>query len=451
MVLRQGILISLVVALLPASDALADVGHPIDVAPMVSDSRNQVWAAAAWSAQAQCWLVAWREGYLNEPSCDIYCARLAADGTALDSKGICLSTPKSARNNRPRVACDGRDFLVVWEQYRLASDKTPETGDWDVVAKRVSADGIADKDTLIIAQGKHNQCRPDVTFARGYYLITWMGYEGSLYGVQAIRYLPNGKAVDKTPLILARHDPKGTNKSEPLVNALLPVLAADQQGHVLAAFYKSPLNVREHPGYFRHLAFRSVDVSAGKAIGDPPPPRPTTKLVPGTGGYPYEELAPALALGKSGALLVCRADSRRMTNKDRHKVLSLCRLSKSGEVISMDAFGSSLILSDSFYPLQMRPCVAFDGQTYLVVSDVLSSTKVERKHETAWERYVRILGWKVEEDGKLQTEDGFVVAGTPQRQCLLPAVAAGPQGTWLVVYSEVRGIDNVKVVGRVVK
>jgi hypothetical protein len=423
----------------------ADVGAQFDIAPQAPEARHQVWAAAAWCESGGCWLVVWREGYLNDRVSDIWCARVAADGKSLDPQGIRLTDSKGL-NNRPRVASDGKGFLVVWETYHPSGTEQAADSSWNVVARRVSADGQIDKNLLVIAGGPHNQCRPDVVFAKGHYVIAWMGYQRGIYGVHAIRYLPDGKPADDRPIVLARHEPKDASKPGPMMNALLPVLATDQEGNVLATFFQSILNAREHPGYSRHLAFRAIDPATGKPVGPEPSPRPTAKPIPGTGGYPYEQLAPGLALGRHGGLLVCRA-----TGRNAPKVLSLCQLTKSGEVIAMRDFGSSLIADDNFYPLQMRPAVAFSGNSYLVVSDCLSYGSRAKKQDGARERYVRIIGWKVMEDGKMESEDGFVLAGTESRQCLLPSVAAGPQGTYLVVYSEVRGVDNTKVAARLVK
>lgn len=421
------------------------VSSPMDIAPQAAGTRHQVWASAAWSETGRCWLVVWREGYLNEHVCDIWCARITADGKTLDHQGIRL-TDGNGLNNRPRVASDGKDFLVVWETSRQRAAEKDAAGDWDVVARRVTVDGAADKEILVIARGKHNQCRPAVAFAKGRYFIAWMEYERGVYGVHGMWYLPEGKAAGKSTVVLARHEPKGLDKPGPAVNALLPVLAADREGNVLVTFFHSILNAREHPGFYRHLAFRSIDADTGKPIGPGPSPRPTAKMVPGTGGYPYEQLAPGLALGQSGGLLVCRS-----TGREAPKVLSVCQLSKNGEVVAMRDFGSSLIANDNFYPLQMRPGVAFDGKSYLVVSDCLSYVAAPKKQDGPRDRYVRVLGWKVREDGKMEAEEGFVIAGTETRQCLLPAVAAGPEGICLVVYSEMRGVDNVKVVGRLVQ
>lgn len=419
-------------SLLGAALGNSEPSGPPEVAPQVPGTRHQVWASLAWSEQAQCWLVAWREGYLNEQTCDIWCARVAADGTTLDPKGIRLTD--GGLNNRPRVASDGKNFLVVWERYRPLQGT--EGGDWDVVARQVSGDGVPGSSTVLIAGGAHNQCRPDVVFAKGHYFIAWMAYARGVYSVQGLRYSPGGTASQ--PFTVARHEPPGGERPGPMLNVLLPVLAVDQNQHVWAIFFQSILNARDAPSYHRHLTWRKIDTELGQPVGPHPPPRPNGKQVPGTGGYPYEQLAPAWAFGPSGALLVCRAVGRNVP-----QVLCLSQISKDGELVTLRDFGSPLITRDAFYPLQMRPSIAYNGKEFLVVSDCLSDEPTARPGEPR-KRFVRIIGWRIREDGQFQ-DDGFVVAGTPNRQCLLPAVAPGPKGTWLVVYSEVRGLEDVKV------
>ncbi|MCS7016267.1 MAG: hypothetical protein NZM42_09170 [Gemmatales bacterium] len=424
--------------------ALGEVGAPREVAPQAPSARHQVWASLAWSEQAKCWLVAWREGYLNEQAADIWCARIAEDGTPLDAKGIRLS--EGGLNNRPRVASDGKNFLVVWERYRpISGSENAAASDWDVVARRVSGSAVPEAKTFVVADGPHNQCRPDVVFSKGYYFVAWMAYARGLYGVHGIRYTPDGERADMTPIVVSRHEPKDATRPGPMINALLPVLAVEPQGQVVATFFQSILNARDHPGYHRHLAFRVLDPVTGQPTTPLPPIRPNDKLVAGLTGHPYDPLAPALAYGSKTGVLISRAVGRKP-----QRVLSLSLVSPTGEVTSVQDFGSPLITSQEFYPLQMRPGVAHNGKEFVVVSDCLSDVPAQKPDTRPPQRFVRILGWKLTDEGTFQ-DQGFVLAGTPERQCLLPAVASGPPGVCLLVYSEVRGMDDTKLVCRLVK
>ena len=124
---------ALLAFLLAPGAAAAAQGPAVDVAPQAQGTRIQQWPRAAWSEGAKCWLVAWREGDVTEGKSEIWCARVSADGKALDPQGLRLA---EARNlaDRPSVASDGKDFLVVWEDLRNGKD-------WDLYASRVTGEG----------------------------------------------------------------------------------------------------------------------------------------------------------------------------------------------------------------------------------------------------------------------------------------------------------------------
>ena len=140
--------------------AALEVGLPADVAGRAPGTRIQMRPASAWSAKGNCWLVVWREGDVTEEKSEIWCARVAADGKTMDPEGICVCRTGELADN-PVVASDGDGLLVVWEDFR-------NHGDWDVRGVRVNADGaVADKEHLLVAGGKNNQCRPSVAFSAG--------------------------------------------------------------------------------------------------------------------------------------------------------------------------------------------------------------------------------------------------------------------------------------------
>ncbi|MCS6849912.1 MAG: hypothetical protein NZ700_01940 [Gemmataceae bacterium] len=417
----------------------ADLTAPVDVAPQASASRHQTWASAAWCEGARCWLVAWREGYLNENVTDIWCGRISAEGKALDPKGNRL-TSAAALNGRPRVASDGKSFLVVWDTLRASSDsgKGGDAG-WEVVAVRVAADGQPDSGTLTLAGGKHNQCRPDVAFAKGNYFVAWMEYDNGAYGIQGIRVAPDGKKLDARPVVIARFDLKNLGNFAAASQALLPVLSANRNGDLLSAFHADSMH------YYRYVGRRPIDAATGQPFGAPPSPRPQEKLVPGVGARAYGGTAIALALGTDNGLLVGRAPG-----EPARKDVVVYQLSRTGDVVGFQELGSTLSLGAT-NPFLPRPGVAFAGDRYLVVSDCLCAIGGDSNRNIPATLYTRVLGWKLQPDGKVEDANGFLIAGTEKRECLLPAVAAGPERTWLVVYSENRGIDDVKLVGRLVK
>ena len=150
---------TLCLALAPvAARAAHTVGAAVEVAPGVENTHVQMWPRAAWCEGAGCWLVAWREGATNDLGADIWCARISADGKALDPKGIRVCAAAD-NQEQPWAASDGKGFLVAWEDFRNGKD-------YDIYAARVDAEGkVLDPDGFLVAGGAHNQCHPAATFA----------------------------------------------------------------------------------------------------------------------------------------------------------------------------------------------------------------------------------------------------------------------------------------------
>ena len=90
----------------PLLSAPPAVGPPVDVAPDVEGTRLQKWPCAAWCESAECWLVVWREGDIAEQRTDIRCARVSAEGKALDPAGIRITSAAGLKDHAA-VASDG--------------------------------------------------------------------------------------------------------------------------------------------------------------------------------------------------------------------------------------------------------------------------------------------------------------------------------------------------------
>jgi hypothetical protein len=413
---------TVVAALLLGSAAAAtDSGAPIEVAAKAEGTRSQTWASVAWAAESKCWLVTWREGYLNEPAkgSDICCARVSAAGKALDPAGIRL-TKGPGLKDRPRVVSDGKGFLVVWEDLRNGKD-------WDVYAARVSAEGkTLDEGGFLVAGGDGNQCRPDVAFAKSNYVAAWMSFENG-YGVLCARISPEGKLLD------AKGQEAFVFKKGLNYQAINPTLASG--GSELIATVDAARS-KTNDG---DLSIRPLDAATGGAAGailSFPSNKETFR-------------GSALAAGKEGFLLArCKG-----ADGSRGSFILLARLDKNGAPMDGALTTNQYMDPKSGYiptPLLRdkptaklpvgRAGVAFDGKAYLVV------TEQDVKGR-------QITGWRVSPEGKLLDDagKGFAIAAEPGRNEILPAVAGGPEGTCLVVYSELRGADDVKVVARIVR
>ncbi|MBA4387168.1 MAG: hypothetical protein C0404_04245 [Verrucomicrobia bacterium] len=427
-----------------------DVGAAIEVAPKAEKTRYQTWASASWSEGARCWLVVWREGYLNEPEIgsDIWCARVASDGKPLDPAGIRLTTGKGLKD-RPRVASNGngsaaagKGWLVVWEDLSNGKDwdvraalvsDNPTRQRWhpatDFRSERVSGDpstssgqggNAPDAENILVAGGEDNQCRPDVAYSGDNYYVVWQAQGVSPaqkwkgYSILGGRVSPEGKVLDKPAEL-------GVNQSQ----CNLPAVAS-HNGNLLTAFNVT----REY--VWGYVARREVDSASGQPKGAPPVPSLHGVPVPNMKGETLR--TPALVLGPEGGLLVVGS---------AHKFQWMC------SVLAVDKSGGvkgdvrTLGPKDDRHYNTPRLAVAAAGEKqFLVVEDYLGKGRFN------------ICGWRVSADGTPVDDAnkvGFGIAVDPAKDSILPAVASGPDGACLVVYSEVRGADDVKVLARIVK
>jgi hypothetical protein len=59
--------------------------------------------------------------------------------------------------------------------------------------------------------------------------------------------------------------------------------------------------------------------------------------------------------------------------------------------------------------------------------------------------------WRATGKALVEPKGGFDIAAEKDKDHVSPDAAAGPEGAFLVVYSEIRGPDDTKVLARVVK
>jgi len=152
----------------------ATLGTPFTLAPATTEHLPQYFPEVAYSSDAGCWLAVWQDGKAtgfetarNGRAQDIFAARIANDGSLLDSQGIEVSIAADFQE-RPTVASDGHNFFVVWHDMRNGKD-------WDLYGTRVSSDGtVLDPNGILISGGAHNQCFGDIVYGGGYYYVVWL-------------------------------------------------------------------------------------------------------------------------------------------------------------------------------------------------------------------------------------------------------------------------------------
>jgi len=413
---------------LAASAAAGVVGPAVEVASKVKGTRRQMWPRAAWCEGSKTWLVAWREGLTNEGEADIWCGRVSADGKAVDPAGIRVTSAKH-RQERPSVVSDGKGFLVVWEDFRNGKD-------WDVYAARVSSDGkVLDPEGVLVAGGKHNQCRPVVAFAGGNYLVAWQAFRGdgvpgdpgTGYILFGARVSPEGKVLDAGGVLLADAGGKAHADNAVAAAAGNRVLV----GHLMVSY-------GGNQGH-NYAGLAAVDAATCKPDGPVLVFGPSIHaMYPGL--FVNHHRLPALAWGRAGGLFA--APSKGLG-------LHLWRLDANGK----EAGPPQEIGGNKMLGLVPLFSLAFDGEQYLLTMD----RPIRRGRDGA---QIKVYGLYLDADGKLPKtkisekdflQTAFVIAGEGDKDQMQGFACAGPKSVCLVAYVENRGADDLKVMARLVR
>lgn len=151
-------------------------------------------------------LVVWQAGRIAEGSLvtgkgepagagDIVAARVGFDCKLLDAKPFVVSSAADLQE-KPAVAYGGGVYLAVWQDLRNGKD-------YDVYAARVSSDGkTLDPDGVLIGGGAHNQAEPAVAFDGKDFLVVWQDFGTGKYAIHGARVSPDGKLLDEKPIVL---------------------------------------------------------------------------------------------------------------------------------------------------------------------------------------------------------------------------------------------------------
>lgn len=228
----------LLIALLPCGMHAAETLSPEMILP-IHAAKDAFTPCVAYGQGS--YMVVWQSGRLGEGdlskklvmSSAIVACRVGKDGAPLDATPLVVSGAADLRE-RPQAAFGGKVFLVVWQDLRNAMD-------WDVHAARVSPEGkCLDPDGILVSGGKHNQCLPRVTWDGKDFQVVWQDWRsGNRYEVFGARVSPEGKVLEPrgeslaTDAKLQRYAPAlasaGTGKS-----LLLWLCSAGPQGGTAA-------------------------------------------------------------------------------------------------------------------------------------------------------------------------------------------------------------------------
>lgn len=142
--------------------------------------------------------VVWFQLRTDPPYFDVYGTRVSPTGVVLDTAGVLISTMISPQKV-PAVAYDGTNYFVVWQDHR-------DTYDWDIYGARVSPAGVSlDPAGIPVCQSDSDQVSPGVAFDGRNFLVVWVDYRGgpnypNIYGARVDR---SGSVLDTNIIAVA--------------------------------------------------------------------------------------------------------------------------------------------------------------------------------------------------------------------------------------------------------
>ena len=160
--------------------------------------KNQTVPAVAFDGTN--YLVVWQDSRNKTKGNDIYGARVSTSGKSLDTTGIVISADTTSDRQHPTVACGTGGCLVVWQDSR--------SGNWDVYGARVDSSGkVQETSGLAFAKGSFNQQRPAVASDGTDFLVVWHDdsekgtYRNDIYGARVDK---SGKLLDSPAIAISK-------------------------------------------------------------------------------------------------------------------------------------------------------------------------------------------------------------------------------------------------------
>jgi hypothetical protein len=165
-------------------------------------ARDAYRPAAAFGKDA--FFVVWQSGRLAPGKLregpkyngDIVGCRVDRTGKALETAPFVICGAPDLQE-LPRVAWGKDCFLAVWQDLR-------NNRDWDVYAARVSGDGkVLDPDGFLVSGGKHNQAKPRVAWDGKTFLVVWQDRRsGKNYATYTARVSDKGEVLDPDGVLI---------------------------------------------------------------------------------------------------------------------------------------------------------------------------------------------------------------------------------------------------------
>jgi alpha-tubulin suppressor-like RCC1 family protein len=158
--------------------------------PICTDARQQTFPRVAFNGNE--FLVVWedeRESGTNFLLFQIYGARVTTDGRVLDTNGFKITANQTNRTG-PAVASDGNGFFAVWVEWNSLSNSIA-----DISGSAISADGVvANPEGISLVQAPQWQTDPRIAYANGEYLVTYVDSSQ----IRGLRIATNGTALSSS-------------------------------------------------------------------------------------------------------------------------------------------------------------------------------------------------------------------------------------------------------------
>jgi hypothetical protein len=333
------------------------------------------------------YLVVWDDTRSN--AYDIYLTRVNHDGIILDSAGVDISTASNYRLYLS-VAFDGTNYLFVWVDDRNDSI--------DIYGARVTQSGdVLDPDGIPISTAPNWQSRPSVAFDGTNYLVVWQDqryYDWNIYGTR----------VTQTGVVL---DTNGIAISTTTGYQYSPALAFDGTNYLVV--WQDYRN-----GTFNDDIYGSRVTQSGIVL-DP-------KGIAISNATESQEF-PKIAFDGTNYFVVWR-DER----SDYWDIYG-ARVNQSGVVLEPAGIG----ISTGLY-LEWNPSVSFDGTNYLVVWEDRRSLPSD------------IYGSRVSQDGIVLDTNGIAIS-TAENTQEFPSVTFAGENYFIVWEDSRNGYNKEDIYG----
>ncbi len=150
---------------------LSTTGQPLSSVFRISNSNDEAGGRYGLASNGRECFVVWGD-FRGSPSGfgypRIYGTLVRSNGVVVSPNGIPIAT-NALYQERPRIASDGNDFFVVWQE-----SNDPHEEFTDIYGTRITADGTIDLPAEIaINRAPGVQFNPDIAFAAGNYLVAW--------------------------------------------------------------------------------------------------------------------------------------------------------------------------------------------------------------------------------------------------------------------------------------